>query len=41
MDTNKYFPNSHDFLSQNFDYFTPKVTMFGPIKLDIITNIVS
>ena len=36
----KYFPISRDF-SQNFDYFTPKIAIFGPIQLGIIANIVS
>ena len=29
------------FFLQNFDYFTPKIAIFGPIQLDIIANIVS
>ena len=27
--------------SQNFDYFTPKIAIFGPIQRCIIANIVS
>ena len=40
MDNTNIFP----FLaicSQNFDYFTPKIAIFGPIQLGIIANIVS
>ena len=29
------------FFSQNFDYFTPKITIFGLIQLCVIANIVS
>ena len=29
------------FFSQNFDYFTPKIAIFGPFQLGIIANIVS
>ena len=36
----KYFPISHDFFLQNFDYFTPKIASFGHIQLGIIANIV-
>ena len=27
--------------SQNFDYFPPKIAIFGPIQFGIIANIVS
>ena len=29
------------FFSQNFDFFTPKIAIFGPIQLGIIAYIVS
>ena len=29
------------FFSHNFDYFTPKIAIFGPVQLGIIANIVS
>ena len=43
---NKYMDNTNIFpflaiFSQNFDYFTPKIAIFGPIQLGIIANIVS
>ena len=40
MDTTNIFPFSW-FFSQNFDYFTPKIDIFGPFQLGIIANIVS
>ena len=40
MDNTNIFPISCDF-SQNFDYFTPKIAIFGPIQLGIIAYIVS
>ena len=36
----KYFPISLDF-AQNFYYFPPKKSNFGPIQLDIIAYVVS
>ena len=41
MDTTNIFPISRDFFPQNFDYFTPKIAIFGPIQLGIIANIAS
>ena len=40
MDNTDIFPFLVMF-SQNFDYFTPKIAIFGPIQLGIIANIVS
>ena len=40
MDNTNIFPFFAIF-SQNFDYFTPKIAIFGPIQLCIIANIVS
>ena len=37
MDNTNIFP----FFLQNFDYFTPKIAIFGPIQLAIIVYIVS
>ena len=40
VDTTNIFPFLAIF-SQNFDNFTPKIAIFGPIQLGIIANIVS
>ena len=40
MDNTNIFPFLAIF-SQNFDYFTPKIAIFGPIQVGIIANIVS
>ena len=40
MDNTNIFPFLAIF-SQNFDYFAPKIAIFGPIQLCIIANIVS
>ena len=40
MDTTNIFKFFAIF-SQNFDYFTPKIAIFGPIQYDIIAYIVS
>ena len=40
MDTTSIFPFLAIF-PRNFDYFTPKIAIFGPIQLGIIANIVS
>ena len=43
ISTNMENTNIFQFLaifSQNFDYFTPKMAIFGPIQLGIIANII-
>ena len=40
MDNTGIFPFLAIF-SQNFDYFIPKIAIFGPIQLGILANIVS
>ena len=40
MDTTNIFPFLA-ILSQNFDYITTKIALFGPIQLGIIADIVS
>ena len=40
MDTTNIFPFLAIF-SQSYDYFAPKIAIFGPIQLCIIANIVS
>ena len=39
-DTTNIFPFLVIF-SQNFDYFTPKIEVFGPFQFSIMANIVS
>ena len=41
MEITNIFPISRAFFSQNFYYFNPKIAIFGPILLCIISNIVS
>ena len=41
MDNTNIFPFLAIFFLPNFDYFTPKKAILGPIQLGIIGNIVS